>query len=336
MGTGKSFVQQSVVILIIIAVLGGGYTIYHFSKPMEKSDAVGTQVGIGDEKATATTSSSVPLKSRQNSSKLENTSPSNELVNTSESVPPPLSIISSSTGSILYSYITLYKDGENEAHYIRIDSGVPENVKQRINATLSEHSSCFSVFSTNELRDSLRYAYDHADSGTLPFSSEDIALMDFKSIQANLFKYGYWDEVQNQKVVYVDNDLIQIDHFYDMYCDGAYRQNGTHAYNFDTHTGAEITFPQIFTHYEKDKDRINTALVEFLKKESPREEECEITYTDIDEFVNFSFTHDGLKLYSIGYPHALQACEPTDVTIPYSYLKPYLNTDSVVKSFISR
>lgn len=285
--------KVAVMFAIVILLGSGSYTFFHYSNI--KSTAVGV---------------------------IENTS-SNEIT------------LSTSTSNIKYSHVTFYKEGENSAQYIKIQGGISDEIKQKINEVLFKNSSCFAstgtdiISLTSDLRDALSQAYDNEDTKP-PYSEQDIMNMNLETLRTNLLKHGNWDESQDQNLVYADNNLLIIENKFNTSCGGVHPNDGTHAYNFDLSTGNEIEFKTIFKNFEKDKTAISNLILGFLKKEGSLEYEKECDIKDLDlEFSNFAFTKEGLKVYSLGYSHAEQVCEPLGAVIPYSVVLSYMGTNLV-------
>ncbi len=231
-----------------------------------------------------------------------------------------------STAGIIYTSIDLYKEGENSASYIKIQGGVPDIIKDKINTELFKRSSCFAE-SDEYLRDSLLHEYDFPKVDTKPpYTKVDIAKMNTETLRKNLFIYGHFDELSNQEVVYADKNLFSVEGHYQNYCGGAYPNHSIDAMNFDLQTGKEISFADLFKDFEKDRLAIKEVILKSLPLtvyDDPSE--CSTEYLHF-KYIDTSLTKEGFKIRGLGYPHVAQACEPIGV-VPYKVLLPYMNTN---------
>ncbi len=269
-------------------------------------------------------------------------------VPTQEAVTKNASVFSTGTSTTQngITYVTkTYSPADSEINlsYIEITDGLPKSVLSSVNKQLRNRvdNSCYGNPDLPESTADLHDLYNRIPESSL--SAERILeatleTMSYKEIRKIIVgAVGYSDYV-SAKLLYLDKNVISIAVAYNTYCGGAYPGFGTRGITIDLKTGKLIEYEDLFSNYTRDEKKIASIVFPYLQKVAgiePMEGQEDLCNFE-DRFVSggaspsisAGLSEGGIVAISLGFPHVIQSCEPGEILIPYSLLKPYLNMNA--------
>lgn len=198
-------------------------------------------------------------------------------------------------------------------------------VLDKLNAKMdkiSHDGSCAS--NQSELQDFIQYNSTQYSSKQLS-SMSPAQVMDLLGI----------DSVVEGKVVYAKHATLSIILYFDSNCGGAHPNNNTQAITIDLKTGNEITFENLFSNYDSNKDAIANILAKdydthLRKNESSQEyEKDDCANMDSLTFIypTYAVRDSGIEIWP-ELPHVMQVCA-RDFPVSFKEIKPYLSKNSI-------
>ena len=157
-----------------------------------------------------------------------------------------------------------------------------------------------------------------------------------EQMRQTLITNYHFEHGSKQAIAYNQNGLLSIMQDSWDYCGGAYPNSINTGITLNTSTGENIQFPDLFANFEHDKKDIANIVygvyTDSLKADPTNpDQECrdvvnEFMHLGNDlQYTAFTLTPADIRIQSLGFPHALQVCEPRgDITIPYTKLSAYM------------
>jgi hypothetical protein len=241
------------------------------------------------------------------------------------------------------------KDKEDGVMFPQIDSGVSEEIKDKVNKEL-KFGNCFPLPDDEDalLNIHKMYVYELSRKAELEFTTSEkeytaidkqVEKLSYEETRQRLMEEFYYEDFLTSEVVFNKNNILSVYYNYMMNCGGVHPVSGVVGATFDLLNGELINFKDLFTNYEKDEDAIVGIIAKKLDDEfyTPIEN-CD-SYTKalkdgvIDlVYSNYILTNDGIKLISLNYPYALGQCDINGerFLIPTTLIEKYLKKDGIV------
>jgi hypothetical protein len=148
----------------------------------------------------------------------------------------------------------------------------------------------------------------------------------------------YYSYNATSSVTYAKHDIYSISIHSSYFCGGAHPNNDVNeSITFDMKTGEPVSFEQLFTKYEEDKEKIVSLIfASQIQKaeESVDEESCDSMFT-LDRLTDSEYSYTlGDKGITIepNWPHVIEACEEA-ITVPISELSSFIDPSSIVSRY---
>lgn len=228
----------------------------------------------------------------------------------------------------------------NKINIIEITTGLPQETMNKVNKELRtafDYSAFGDPESPGALAD-MRAKYKNqaieakreSDTASHFSSDAEIDAMTYQEVRSSFLKDFERFEFISEGIEYLDSNVLSVRVGGEMSCE----MTVCHPHqtiNFDVATGNTFVLKDFFKDYEKDKTKIEAIIISRIEKDSPFEgDEC--TYKKDYKYGDFKFENilvvfskEGPVTSSLGYEGSRENCNES-YTIPFSLLKPYLNT----------